>query len=366
MCFNPDPNKQAAEVIFSHKINQQFHPPIYFNNSPVASQPFTKHLGMVLDSKLNFNEHLNGKISKANRGIGLIKLLRYKLSRKHLITIYKSHIRPHLDYGDIIYDKPNNLNFINKLESIQYNAALAITGAIRGSSKERIYQELGLESLSDRRWYRRMCTLWKIINGLSPEYLKKYLPGLQSSRNPIRQNLFRVFPRSTAYYGNSFFPYSIDQWNKLDPEIRNIKTISSFKNALLKFIRPSPSQIYNINDFVGLKLLTRLRLNLSHLNEHKFLHNFHDTLNPLCSCSLEIESLTHFMLHCPFYINPRTTLNDNLLNIGVALTNLSDDIKLNTLLYGNKHLYTNETNTLILKLTIVYLKSTERFEGALF
>ena len=93
---------------------------------------------------------------------------------------------------------------------------------------------------------------------------------------------------------------------------------------------------------------------------------FHDTLNLLCSCSLEIESLTHFMLHCPFYINPRTALNDNLLNIGVLLTNLSDDIKLNILLYGNKHLYSNETNTLILKLTIVYLKSTEGFEGALF
>ena len=138
----------------------------------------------------------------------------------------------HLDYGDIIYDKPNNQNFINKLESIQYYAALAITGAIRGSSKERIYQELGLESLSDRRWYRRMCTLWKIINGLSPEYLKKYLPRLQSSRNPIRQKLFRAFPRSTTYYGNSFFPYSIDQWNKLDPEITIIQRISQFKNML--------------------------------------------------------------------------------------------------------------------------------------
>ena len=78
------------------------------------------------------------------------------------LLFYKSHIRPHLDYGDIIYDKPNIETFVSKLESIQYNASLAITGAIRGTSKERIYQELGIESLANRRWYRRMCLFGKL------------------------------------------------------------------------------------------------------------------------------------------------------------------------------------------------------------
>ena len=138
MCFNPDPNKQAAEVIFSHKISPQLHLPIYFNNTPVVSQPSTKHLGMILDSKLNFSQHLSEKISKANKGI--------------VLTIYKSNIRLHLDYGDIIYDQPHIDTCVNKIESVQYNAALAITGAIRGTSMERIYRELGFESLADRRW----------------------------------------------------------------------------------------------------------------------------------------------------------------------------------------------------------------------
>ena len=119
------------------------HPPIYFNNTPVVSQLSTKHLGMILDSKLNFSQHLSEKISKANKGIGLIKRLRYNLTRKHLVTIYKSNIRPLLDYGDIIYDQPHIATFVNKIESVQYNAALEITGAIRGTSKERIYRELG-------------------------------------------------------------------------------------------------------------------------------------------------------------------------------------------------------------------------------
>ena len=63
------------------------------------------------------------------------------------MTIYKSHIRPHLDYGDIIYDQPHIDSFINKVESVQYNAALAITGAIKGTSKERMYRELGFKVL---------------------------------------------------------------------------------------------------------------------------------------------------------------------------------------------------------------------------
>ena len=145
MSFNPDPNKEAEKIIFYHKVEHHLHPPIYFNNVPVVSQPFTKHLEMILDSKLNFNQHLSEKICKANKGIGLLKRLRHKLCRKHLITIYKSHIRPHLDYCDIIYDQPHIGSFINKIESVQYNAALAITEAIRGTSKERIYRELGFE-----------------------------------------------------------------------------------------------------------------------------------------------------------------------------------------------------------------------------
>ena len=359
MSFNPDPNKQAAEVIFSHKVEHHLHQPIYFNNVPVVSQPFTKHLGMILDSKLNFNQHLSEKICKANKGIGLLKRLRHKLCRKHLITIYKSHIRPHLDYGDIIYDQPHIDSFINKVESVQYNAALAITGAIKGTSKERIYRELGFESLADRRWFRRMCTFWKIVKGISPTYLQNYLPVIQYSRNPTRQNLFSAIPSKTDYFGNSFFPYSVNQWNNLDPVIRNTVKISMFK-------KPSQAYVYNVNDYVGLKLLTRLRLNLSHLYEHKFRHNFQDTVNPLCSCSLESESTTHFLLPCPFYSNQRIALFVSIRDIDMTISNLSEDNLVNTLLYGNNEFYSSETNTRILNCTICYLKSSERFEAKLF
>ena len=73
------------------------------------------------------------------------------LPRSSLLTIYKSYIRPHLDYGEIIYDQTYNATFQQKLESIRYNGALATTGAISGTSKEKLYNELDLETLEKRR-----------------------------------------------------------------------------------------------------------------------------------------------------------------------------------------------------------------------
>ena len=248
---------------------------------------------------------------------------------------------------------------------MQYNAALAITGAIKGTSKERIYRELGFESLADRRWFRSMFTFWKIVKGISPTYLQNYLLVIQHSRNPTRKNLFSVIPSKTDYFGNSFFPYSVNKWNNLDPVIRNTLKISIFKKSLLK-LRPSQAYVYNVNDYVGLKLLARLRLNLSHLYEHKFRHNFQDTVNTLCSCSLEYESTTHFLLHCPFYNNQRIALFVGIRDIYVTISNLSEDNLINTLLYGNNELYNSETNTRIFNCTICYLKSSERFEVKLF
>ena len=76
------------------------------------------------------------------------------LPRQALVNIYKAFIRPHLDYGDVLYNQAFNNSFQPKMESIQCNTCLATTGAIRGTSIEKIYQELDLESLQLRRWYR--------------------------------------------------------------------------------------------------------------------------------------------------------------------------------------------------------------------
>ena len=149
--FNPDPKKPAQEVLFSRK-KQQNHPNISLNNIQVERSGHQKHFGLILNEKLNFKKHVDGAISKVNKSISVIKKLKHTLPRKSLITIYKVFLRPLIDYGDIIYDQPNDDSFCEKLESIQYKAALAITGAIQDTSRDKIYKELGLESLKARRW----------------------------------------------------------------------------------------------------------------------------------------------------------------------------------------------------------------------
>ena len=138
MQFNPDPNKQANKVVFSRKTKNSSHPPVAFNNNVIKKYPHHKHLGIVLDSNLDLKFHVDYKIKKCNKLIGLIRRLSVNVPRNALLTIYKSFIRPHLEYGDILYDKPENENFQNKLEKVQYRGCLAITGAIQGKSKQKL------------------------------------------------------------------------------------------------------------------------------------------------------------------------------------------------------------------------------------
>ena len=152
MAFNPDLSKQVQEIVFSPKTHKISHPKVNFINSPIVQSTYQKHFGLYLDEKLNLSHHINEKISKGYRGIGVIKKLQNNLPRQSSLTIFKSFIRPHLDYGDVVYDQPRNEAFCSKLGSIQYNAALAITGSIHGTSKTKLY----VESLKARRC--KVCT----------------------------------------------------------------------------------------------------------------------------------------------------------------------------------------------------------------
>ena len=139
MQFNLDPKKQANEVISSRKSDTCTHPLVTFNNSVIATCPHQMHLGVILDSKLDFSNHSKQKIRKRNKIKGLIRRLSVCLPRKARLTILKYFVRSHLDYDDILYDKPGNLNFESKIEKVQYKARIAITCAIQGTSRERLY-----------------------------------------------------------------------------------------------------------------------------------------------------------------------------------------------------------------------------------
>ena len=106
--------------------------------------------------------------SKVSRRIGLLWKIHHIIPIFSLFTIYKSVIRPHFDYGDVIFDQSFKESFHSQMESFQYTSALAITDAIRGSSREKNYQELGLESLKTRRWFRKLVLSYKISSTEHP------------------------------------------------------------------------------------------------------------------------------------------------------------------------------------------------------
>ena len=206
--------------------------------------------------------------------------------------------------------------------------------------------------------------MFKIMNEKAPNYLTNLIP---KCNQPVRTrtNHIPTFHCRTDCFKNSFFPSTLSHWFNLDITIRNSESIAVFKSRLLSFIRPIPNNVYNIFDPIGLKLLTRLRLGFSHLNEHRFRHNFQDCMNPLCSCSLDIEHTSHYLLHCHHFSQHRIDHMNSVNSIYENFDSQSDNNKKDGLLFGDPSSDGN-TNKFILELTLLYIKSTERFSGSLF
>ena len=211
-----------------------------------------KHLGIIFDSKLSFSSHIKSAISKTRTGIGLLKDLSQYLSRYTLNNLYKLYVRPHLDYGDAIYHIPAKVcefsnsiilpHLMEKIESVQYSAALAVTGAWRGTSREKIYPELGWELLSSRRWGRRMILFYKTMNNITPLYTKEPIPPPQHLHYFLRtQDVIGRLGGRTEKFQSSFYLNCISEWNKHDPEIRNVTSIGMFRTKLLSIILRNPS-----------------------------------------------------------------------------------------------------------------------------
>ena len=113
------------------------------------------------------------------------------------------------------------------------------TSWIKGTSRDRHYQELGLESLADRRW-SRMLSFFQLTQGLLPSYLQTYHNVFRERvylTSSTTQNKIKPINARTKVFENSFFPYCIKEWSKLNDKIRNIESINKFKLTILNFIR---------------------------------------------------------------------------------------------------------------------------------
>ena len=157
MSFNPI--KQAQENIFSCKTSKRNYPGLMFNNN---SKSYYYSQASMYDIWFEVWQTLKNSVKKIGETVGLRRKFQGILPKTSFITIYKLFARPHLDHGNLVYEQTFNESFHQRIKSIQYNAAIAITVAIRGTSSKRFYQELGLESLRSRRWLRKLYLFYKI------------------------------------------------------------------------------------------------------------------------------------------------------------------------------------------------------------
>ena len=181
------------------------------------------------------------------------------------------------------------------------------------------------------------------------------IPNLNRVRETRYSNNIPAIHTRHNYFKNLFFSCTISEWSNLHFKIAGILRKS------LNFLK-KPAQLVQIVFLIFIThILTKLRLTLSHLRDHKFRHCFEDTLNPLCDCCNDTETTTHFFLLCASFHTPRQTLFNIIRNINEQILFHGEDKSIQTFLYCNSK--RNLTvNRLILSTKIEYLSSTERFK----
>ena len=176
---------------------------------------------------------------------------------------------------------------MQEVERIQYQAGLVVSGTWKGTSRTKVYEELGWESLSDRRRIRRVLLLHKIVNNCSPQYLKDKLPAHRLQNDGTRSLLFisPARPNSTKRFKGSFFPDAISSWNSIIPIFQLMPSFTELKTHLNNLFRPNCKPIFGIHNRDGVRKI--FQVGLSPLNSHKFRHNFKDTPVDTYSCGIE-------------------------------------------------------------------------------
>ena len=174
-----------------------------------------------------------------------------------------------------------------------------------------------------------MCHFFSLVKSKSPDYLYSELPQERQLRYSLRNPMsFEQPVTRTARFASTYFHDALFEWNLLDDETRNSKSLPQFKDKLLKIIRPLGNSTYKIWDISGVKLLTKLRVQFSALNEHRFKHAF-NCLSPVCLCGKDNENNKHFLLHCPLYDILRRDLFDQLSDVPgldiASINNMDDD-----------------------------------------
>ena len=348
--FNP---QKTEAILFTTQKNVRL-PQLYFDNIPVNFVESHKHLGLTLGHDGKWHDHIYNVLKSASKVLGIMRSLKFKVSRKSLNTIYVTHLRPIIEYACVVWDGCA-LYEKELLDKIQHEAARIVSGLTRSVSLSNLYNEVKWPSLDIRRQYIKLINMYKIHNGHSPTYLANLLPPTvqqQSSRSLRNGDDYVIVSRRTHLYSRSFLPSAIDLWNSLDINIRNSNTISHFKSNLKRvfFASEKIPQYFFTGNRKSSIIHARLRNNCSDLNSDLFQN--HLTTSPVCSCGMEIENASHYFFKCSKYHIQRLLLFNALRSF--------HPLKSDTLLHGKQSL-NDEENGIIFTEVQRFISATKRF-----
>ncbi len=232
--FNPN----KTEAIFFTLREPERPLRILFDDKVISFVDDHKHLGLTLSSNGKWHTHINNILSSSSKILGIMRKLKYKVSRKSLNQIYISDMRPILEYASVVWDGCTEYEKTS-LERIQYEAARIVTGLTRSASIENIQNEIGWQSLSIRRTMQKLVIMYKSIHGLTPSYVRNLLPPTVGAVTPynLRNNHNINIPHSRLEtYKRSFLPSAVRLWNDTANEIRTNDSVKKFKTSLVNSI----------------------------------------------------------------------------------------------------------------------------------
>ena len=351
--FNPS---KTESVLFSRR-NAENHP-VYFGDqdNQVKDVNTHTHLGLDLQSNCKWTDHINKIYKKACDRLQILRMLKYQVSRKVLIQIYLSFIRPILEYADVIWDNCT-IQEANLLESVQVEAGRIITGLRVNSSKTKLYEELGWEPLFRRREKHKLILMFKIINGLAPVYLSDLIHPYTENiheynlRHQVSLDNFRLPFCNTVSYNKSFLPCTLRLWNSLPALTKSSPSVFVFKKKLNVNLKKVP-EYFNIGNRKENIIHCQLRNGASNLNTHLQQHHLSDRSN--CPhCNDVDEDPHHFFISCPVYNIQRQTLRNIFNELGI-------DFDIQTILFGCDTIDYKQNVKLVLAIH-TFIKNSKRF-----
>ena len=347
--FNP--NKTEA-VIFSNKKDFDV-PRLLFGNTLIKVVDHHKHLGLTLSSTGQWSNHINDILESASKILQIMRRLQFTLTRAALNQIYLSYVRPILEYSSIVWDGCTVVSS-NSIEKLQNEAARIVTGLTRSVSLENLYKECGWEALSVRRNNSKLCFMYKVSNGLVPQFIEELIPPLVGNRSQYQlrnsKNYEHVQAR-TRLFQKSCIPSSIPIWNDLEQDVKNITTFNSFKSKLISMTKPKriPNLYFFGNRYLSI-IHARIRNNCSNLNNDLFLN--HLKSDPICACGTGAEDAEHFFFKCNRNTDKRTILFRSTIAFHPLNTN--------KLLFGDENLNYNDNCSLFASVQL-FIQQSGRF-----